>query len=157
MSPTSPELQALLRHYAGPELLQDDSYEVFLRPRWFFQNSAAEKAQRDLPFPGRLRANTFVGAPEHPRLFSGLSESYGKKEFDAAICFIDMVGFTEKARGKAPKEISAIVSPFLCTVITAAKESKCYVDKTIGDEVMVVMPALPLCAPCPVRGFLEQC
>jgi hypothetical protein len=54
-----------------------------------------------------------------------------------------MVGFTEKAKGKTPKEVSAIVSPFLRTVITAATENKCFVDKTIGDEVMVVMPVFP--------------
>jgi class 3 adenylate cyclase len=117
---TSPELQALLCHYAGREQL----HHAFYRPGWW-------------P-PGVM----FAASPER-RLFWSLSESFGKQEFDAGICFIDMVGFAEKARGKTPKEVSAIVSPFLRTVITAATEHKCFVDKTIGDEVMVVMPVFP--------------
>src|SRR5262249_8924857 len=32
------------------------------------------------------------------------------------------------------------VSPFLEAIIRAATKNKCFVDKTIGDEVMVVMP-----------------
>lgn len=117
---TSPELESLLHHYAGHEQLKS----AFDRANWW-------------P-PGVM----FAASPER-QLFWSLGESFGNKEFDAGICFIDMVGFTERAKGKTPKEVSAIVSPFLRTVITTATENKCFVDKTIGDEVMVIMPVFP--------------
>ena len=120
MTATSPELDNLLRHYAGREQLQ----HAFFRPNWWPPGTA------------------FAESPDQSLLWS-LGESFGRKEFDAGICFIDMVGFSEKARGKTPKEVSAIVAPFLQAVIIAATQDKCYVDKTIGDEVMVVMPVFP--------------
>jgi hypothetical protein len=120
MTPTTPELENLLKHYAGQRQLPS----AFERPHW--------------SPPG-------VCGMISPavNLFLSLTESFGKKEFDAGVCFIDMIGFTERAKGKTPQEVSAIVSPFLRTVITAATENKCFVDKTIGDEVMVIMPVFP--------------
>lgn len=77
------------------------------------------------------------------KLYAGLARSFAKKEFDAAVSFVDMVGFTERARGKPAQEVAAIAAPFLKAVIEAATKNKGFIDKTFGDEVMVVMPVFP--------------
>ncbi len=69
-----------------------------------------------------------------------MSDSFAKKEFAAAVYFIDMVNFTGQALGRAPKEVAELASPFLHAVVDAATSNMCFVDKTMGDEVMVVMP-----------------
>jgi class 3 adenylate cyclase len=66
--------------------------------------------------------------------------SYGKKEFTGMVGFIDMRGFSNKAKGKTPLEVHNLVTPFISTVVEAATKHECFVDKSIGDEVMVVMP-----------------
>jgi len=77
------------------------------------------------------------------RFFQEFQKSFAKKEFCAAICFLDMVGFSELAKGKAPKDVVQIVAPFISSVVSAAELNYCLVDKTIGDEVLVVMPVFP--------------
>src|SRR5262245_54942107 len=99
MTATSPELENLLRHYAGLQRLGS----AFSRRNW------------DPP-------HVAFAVSRELALLSSLKESFGKKEFDAGICFIDMVGFTDRAKGKTPKEVSAIALPFLRAVITAATE-----------------------------------
>lgn len=66
--------------------------------------------------------------------------SFGKKEFEGIVGFIDMRGFSRLSQGKSPTEVHAIVAPFLTAVIETAGKHACFIDKTIGDEVMVVMP-----------------
>jgi class 3 adenylate cyclase len=113
MIPTSPELENLLLHLAGREHLR------YVLDRGYRLDMAAG-----------IRS----AQPED------FLASFGKKEFYAAVGFIDMHGFTDKSRGKSPSEVRSLVAPFLDAVIRAATIKQCFVDKTIGDEVMLVMP-----------------
>lgn len=75
---------------------------------------------------------------EAPRIIS----TFGNKEFKAAVGFVDMRGFSGKARGMKPSEVYAIAKPFIEKVIRAATKLSWCIDKTIGDEVMVIRPFL---------------
>lgn len=66
--------------------------------------------------------------------------SFGKREFPAMVGFIDMRGFSTAANGKTPAQVRDIAAPFIAAVVEVAGRHDCFVDKTIGDEVMVVMP-----------------
>jgi class 3 adenylate cyclase len=66
--------------------------------------------------------------------------SFGEREFPAMVGFIDMRGFSTAASGKTPAQVRDIAAPFIAAVVKTAAEHECFVDKTIGDEVMVVMP-----------------
>jgi class 3 adenylate cyclase len=66
--------------------------------------------------------------------------TYGQKEFDATIGFLDMRGFSSKSWGKTPSEILGIVKPFIDSIIEVAGKQHWIIDKTIGDEVMLVCP-----------------
>jgi hypothetical protein len=71
---------------------------------------------------------------------SEIISSFGQREFTALVGFIDMRGFSALSQGKRPKEVQAIVAPFISIVVDAATKHGCFIDKTIGDEVMIVMP-----------------
>lgn len=64
----------------------------------------------------------------------------GNREFDAAVGFLDLNDFSKLSKDKSPKEICNLVEPFISIVIDIAKENSCFIDKTIGDEIMVVLP-----------------
>lgn len=113
MKATSPELEALLLHLSGRQQLQIPGD---------FGDLLARGAGLREPFPAEFL------------------DSFGKREFYAAVGFIDMVGFSEQARDKSPSEVKAVVAPFIESVVRAATDCHCFVDKTIGDEVMVVRP-----------------
>jgi len=66
--------------------------------------------------------------------------SFGNREFRAMVGFIDMRGFSKAASGKTPAQVRDIAAPFISAVVEVAARHECFVDKTIGDEVMVVMP-----------------
>jgi len=66
--------------------------------------------------------------------------TFGKKEFSAITGFIDMRGFSTKAKGKPPIEVLEIAKPFVDVIIEVAKNRHWIIDKTIGDEVMVICP-----------------
>lgn len=66
--------------------------------------------------------------------------SFGKREFPAMVGFIDMRGFSKAANGKSPAQVRDIAAPFIAAVVNVAARHECFVDKTIGDEVMLVMP-----------------
>jgi len=90
------------------------------------------------PIPGRRRLTEAVELnKEGPKIVS----TFGKRQFGALVGFIDMRGFTARARGKRPSEVRDIAAPFVSAVVDAATRHKCFIDKTIGDEVMVVMPS----------------
>ena len=65
-----------------------------------------------------------------------LIESFGNREFSGIVGFIDMRGFSALARGKHPLEVKAIAAPFISAVCTVATAHDCFIDKTLGDEVM---------------------
>jgi class 3 adenylate cyclase len=66
--------------------------------------------------------------------------SFGNREFEAMVGFIDMRGFSNAAKGKTPIQVRDIVAPFISAVVEVATDHDCFIDKSIGDEVMVVMP-----------------
>jgi class 3 adenylate cyclase len=66
--------------------------------------------------------------------------SFGNREFRAMVGFVDMRGFSDLSQGKRPTEVREIVVPFISAVIEVARKHGCFIDKTIGDEVMIVMP-----------------
>jgi class 3 adenylate cyclase len=73
---------------------------------------------------------------EAPQILS----TFGRKEFEGMVGFVDMQGFSSHAQGKSPREVLAIAQPFVDAVVDVAKKRQWLVDKTIGDEVMVVCP-----------------
>ena len=73
---------------------------------------------------------------EAPKILS----TFGNKEFSGVTGFVDMRGFSTKAQGKSPAKVLAIAKPFVDIVIATAKKRQWIVDKTIGDEVMVICP-----------------
>lgn len=66
--------------------------------------------------------------------------SFGNQTFEAVVGFVDMRGFSEAATGKSPQQVKEIADPFVSAVIAAACNEDCFIDKTIGDEVMFIMP-----------------
>lgn len=70
----------------------------------------------------------------------GIISSFGNREFQAMVGFIDMRGFSNAAAGKSPAQVRDIVAPFITAVVQVATRHECFIDKSIGDEVMVVMP-----------------
>jgi class 3 adenylate cyclase len=111
MIPTSEPLQKLLLHIAGHEQLK--------------------------PKEGRRRLTEAV---ELNKQAQEIISTYGNKEFRAAVGFVDMRGFSILAQGKSPTEVLAFAKPFVDVVIDIAKKRQWFVDKTIGDEVMVICP-----------------
>jgi hypothetical protein len=88
--------------------------------------------QKSVPFEKML---------DHPKYSVDIPpETFGTRHFEAMVGFIDMCGFSELASGKSPVEIHQLVTPFIQTVVRCAKKYLAFVDKTMGDEVMVVMP-----------------
>jgi len=73
------------------------------------------------------RGNAFVAA-------------YGRREIRGYVGFVDLVGYSTAVVGRSPKEAAAFLRPFLSAVVDAAVEAGALVDKTIGDEVMFVLP-----------------
>jgi class 3 adenylate cyclase len=68
--------------------------------------------------------------------------TFGKKEFHAAIGFLDMRGFSKKSAGKTPTQILSIAKPFVDCVIEVAGKRHWIIDKTMGDEVMLLFPEI---------------
>lgn len=65
---------------------------------------------------------------------------FGCKEIKGCVGFVDLADFSNRVANFSPKEISAYLQPFLSGVIEAVRKAGGLVDKTIGDEVMLVLP-----------------
>lgn len=68
------------------------------------------------------------------------ASTFGDSEFPAYVGFLDLAGFSEATHGKRPKEIAAFLRPFLSQVLDVFRSHGILIDKTIGDEVMFVLP-----------------
>lgn len=112
MTPTSEPIDRWLKHIAGKEALRR-------RPGYRRFTEAVE-----------LNA-------QGPEIIS----SYGRKIFSAFVAFIDMRNFSSLARGKKPDAVRDIAKPFVDAVVEAAAVHMAIIDKTIGDEVMIVLPS----------------
>lgn len=67
-------------------------------------------------------------------------ETYGNSEIPAYKGFIDLKGFSNFCIGKTSREVRDFSSPFLNDIIKILTNFECLIDKTIGDEVMFVLP-----------------
>lgn len=102
--------------------------------KWCRHKSGAEKI---LNTQGIREMNEAV---ELNKAGQEILSSFGNREFRAMVGFIDMRGFSTAANGKSPAQVRDIVAPFIAAVVKVASRHECFIDKTIGDEVMVVMP-----------------
>ncbi len=66
--------------------------------------------------------------------------AYGRKEIKGFVGFVDLIGFSTKVTGSSASGMSEYLKPFLVGVIEKAVHCGALVDKTIGDEVMFVLP-----------------
>lgn len=69
-----------------------------------------------------------------------LVQTFGQREIRGFVGFIDLVGFSERVKGWKSRKISEYLKPFLSSVIEIVINRYALVDKTIGDEVMFVLP-----------------
>ena len=68
------------------------------------------------------------------------TDAFGRKEIHGFVGFVDLVGFSRSVTGLSPGGISEFLRPFLSGVADEAVGSGALVDKTIGDEVMFILP-----------------
>lgn len=134
MIPTSDALSAWLRHISGQERLTQN----LIRSDGFV-GSGLHRAlvEERAEFEKSELARIIEGAA---KCVEAVASTFGVKQFPALVGFIDMRGFSDLACGKSPVEIHQIVTPFIQAVTRCAKRFLGFVDKTIGDEVMVVFP-----------------
>lgn len=66
--------------------------------------------------------------------------AFGQKEIRGFVGFVDLVGFSTRTKGLRPSEIGDYLRPFVTGVADAALCAGGLVDKTIGDELMIVVP-----------------
>lgn len=69
-----------------------------------------------------------------------LEGTFGKAEMTAYVGFIDLAGFSEAAHRKSPTQIAEFLKPFLESAIGILRGRTFLIDKTIGDEIMFVLP-----------------
>ena len=110
MQITDPGLLSYLRHRLGEERLHEKQCRIWKRA-----------LELNMPAPD-------------------LSATFGKPSLNAYVGFIDLAGFSATTQGKQPDEIAAYLEPFLSRVIDILRKSEALIDKTIGDEIMFVLP-----------------
>jgi class 3 adenylate cyclase len=67
-------------------------------------------------------------------------DTFGKSELSAYVGFIDLAGFSESVHGQTPRQIADFLSPFMRESINILRSKGALIDKTIGDELMFVLP-----------------
>lgn len=91
----------------------------------------------------RLTGSPFPYFKKALELNEGSSEflgQYGSGELRGFVGFIDLAGFSSEARGKSPQEIVDYLTPFMEQALAILCAKNCLIDKTIGDEIMFVLP-----------------
>ncbi len=102
--------------------------------KWLLHISGEQQLH---PKPGRIRLREAVKLDDRA---NEIISTFGKKEFSALVGFVDMQGFSNLVKGKRPREVRNLAAPFIESVIGVARKHQWFIDKTIGDEVMIVMP-----------------
>src|SRR5208283_816309 len=69
-------------------------------------------------------------------------DTYGKHDFFGIVGFLDLKGYSSFSRGKSGKEIADYIGPFLTNVVEILTSQNALIDKTIGDEIMFVIPQI---------------
>ena len=67
-------------------------------------------------------------------------DSFGKQDIWGFAGFVDLVGFSERVKGLTNKEVSGYLGPFLRGLVNLVNKHYGLVDKTIGDEIMFILP-----------------
>jgi hypothetical protein len=67
-------------------------------------------------------------------------QNFGQREVSGFVGFVDLVGFSGRVKGHTPSEMSKYLKPFLAGVVGIVFGRYALVDKTIGDEVMFILP-----------------
>jgi len=70
------------------------------------------------------------------------TDTFGQKEFEGIVGFIDLKGYSIFSEGKSAREIAKYVKPFLTSIIKILTEQNSLIDKTIGDEIMFFLPSI---------------
>lgn len=83
-------------------------------------------------------------------------QTFGQKEIKGFVGFIDLVGFSERVEGRKSQEISRYLKPFLAGIVGRAFDRFALVDKTIGDEVMFILPDMAEDEHSPAVLFMGQ-
>lgn len=112
MQVTDPDLLAYLRHRLGEQRIKSREPRIF------------KKA---------LELN-------EPR--PDLAATFGKSTLTAYVGFIDLAGFSNAVQGRSPKQIADYLEPFLRRLLEILRGRGALIDKTIGDEVMFVLPEI---------------
>jgi adenylate cyclase len=73
----------------------------------------------------------------------GKSVSLAVRECEATVLFVDLVNFSTACRGRTPREISDLLSPYYQLMCECIQRNGGYVDKFIGDAVLGVFGAQP--------------
>jgi len=71
---------------------------------------------------------------------AAFTAAYGNKEIKGFVGFVDLIGFSTKVAGLPPSGMSQYLNPFLLGVAEIAVKCGALVDKTVGDELMFVLP-----------------
>jgi len=82
--------------------------------------------------------------------------AYGRKEIKGFVGFVDLVGFSARVVGLAPVKVGEYLKPFLCGIIDEVSGCGGLVDKTIGDEVMFVLPDMEEDGGTPARLMISH-
>ena|GEM_PF-2754192 len=126
MQITDPDLIAYLMHRAGER-------EIHARERKIIRKAL----ELNVPTPD-------------------FASTFGKNELPTYIGFIDLKGFSSAVHGRRPAEIARYLEPFLSRIINILRRAHMLIDKTMGDEVMFVLPETEEEAQSPEVLFLGQ-
>lgn len=69
-------------------------------------------------------------------------KTFGRKEIAAYVGFVDLAGFSDAVSGKSPQQIVDYLEPILNRLVSVIRARQALIDKTIGDEVMFVLPEI---------------
>lgn len=67
-------------------------------------------------------------------------DAFGQREIKGFVGFVDLAGFSERVKGWKNQEISEYLKRFLAGIGKIVFDQYGLVDKTIGDEIMFVLP-----------------
>jgi len=91
----------------------------------------------------RLERNPIVSFAKALELSQGgldFAATYGKQNITAFVGFVDLVGFSDHVKGWSNENIASFLRPYLVKLVDVVTDHRGIVDKTIGDEVMFVLP-----------------
>ncbi len=104
---------------------------------WFEHRAGLAKLEQ---LPPTLQY--FTKALENSPKGQDFAQKYGQRDVVAFVGFVDLVGFSERVKGMEPSEVDAYLQPFFEALLAEISDNSGLVDKTIGDEIMFIVPDL---------------